>query len=105
MEKVDRMTEEHKQKVRWNEVYRRKGTELGMEQGDFIVAATPEKVYALAPAVYYIWSSCDGETTVGSIVEALKQGLGTAVDADTLYEAVVDIIDRLVEADLLERVS
>ncbi|MCC6016347.1 MAG: PqqD family protein [Desulfurococcaceae archaeon] len=90
------------EKTRWNETYRRKGVELGEERGEFIVALDEEKVYALAPIVFYIWAKCDGETTVGSIVEDLTQYIEGATE-DVVYNAVVDIIDRLLEVGLLEK--
>jgi hypothetical protein len=90
------------EKTRWNETYRRKGVELGEERGEFIVALDEEKVYALAPIVFYIWAKCDGETTVGSIVEDLTQYIEGATE-DMVYNAVVDIIDRLLEVGLLEK--
>ncbi len=90
---------------RWNEKYRKKGSEVGIDQENVIVALNEETAYALSPAVYYIWSMCDGKTTVGNIVEALKSSIGEEIDTKELYDAVVEVIDRLLEADLLERVS
>jgi hypothetical protein len=93
------------EKVRWNEIYRKKGTEIGVDKGDFVVAVDEERAYALAPAVYYVWSMCDGETTIGKIIENLAKSIEEEIDTTTLYNAVVDIIDRLVEVNLLEKVS
>ncbi len=90
---------------RWNEVYKKKGIEVGVDKGDFIIAVDEEKAYALAPAVYYVWSMCDGETTIGKIVENIAQNIEEEIDINTLYNAVVDIVDRLVEVSLLEKVS
>ncbi len=90
---------------RWNEVYKKKGIEVGVDKGDFIIAIDEEKAYALAPAVYYVWSMCDGETTIGKIVENIAQNIEEEIDINTLYNAVVDIVDRLVEVSLLEKVS
>jgi len=90
---------------RWNEVYRKKGVEVGVDKGDFIIAVDEEKAYALAPAVYYVWSMCDGETSIGKIVENIAQNIEEEIDINTLYNAVVDIIDRLVEVSLLEKVG
>lgn len=96
------MSEELKH-TRWNEVYRKKGIELGVEGGEFVVAVDEEKAYALAPVVYYIWSRCDGETIIGNIVEDLMEHV-EGLDRDTVYNAVIDIVDRLVEVGLLEKV-
>jgi len=93
------------ERPRWNDVYRKKGIELGIDKGDFVVAADEEKAYALAPAVYYVWSMCDGETTVGKIVESLAESIEEEIDINTLYNAVVDIVDKLLEVNLLEKVS
>ncbi len=98
-------TKKEVEKARWNEVYRKKGTEIGVDKGDFVVAVDEERAYALAPAVYYVWSMCDGETTIGKIIENLAESIEEEIDTGTLYNAVVDIIDRLVEVNLLEKVS
>ncbi|MCS7111888.1 MAG: PqqD family protein [Ignisphaera sp.] len=98
-------TKEETVKTRWNEVYMKKGSEIGVDKGDFVVAVDEEKAYALAPAVYYVWSMCDGETSIGKIVENLAESMEEDIDTGTLYSAVVDIIDRLVEVNLLEKVG
>ncbi|MEM0371136.1 MAG: PqqD family protein [Ignisphaera sp.] len=90
-------------KPRWNEMYRKKGVEVGVDKDEFIVAVNEEKAYALAPIVYYIWSHCDGETSIGHIVEDIMSNV-EGLDIDTVYNAVIDIVDRLVEAELLEKV-
>ncbi len=90
---------------RWDEIYRRKGTELGIDKGNFIVAIDEEHAYALSPAVYYVWSLCDGQTSVGTIVENLVQNIGSEATEEEVYQAVITIIDKLAEVDLVERVS
>lgn len=90
-------------KPRWNEVYKRRGVELGVDEGEFIVALDEEKAYALAPVVYYVWSRCDGETNVGTIVQDLMERV-EGLDEDTVYNAVIDIIDRLLDAGLLDKI-
>ncbi|MEM1542031.1 MAG: PqqD family protein [Ignisphaera sp.] len=90
-------------KPRWNEMYRKKGVEVGVDKDEFIVAVNEEKAYALAPIVYYIWSHCDGETSIGHIVEDIMTNV-EGLDIDTVYNAVIDIVDRLIEAELLEKV-
>jgi len=90
---------------RWDEIYKRKGVEVGVDKGDFIVAISEEKAYALSPAVYYIWSLCDGETSIGTIVENLMQNLGSEVNIEDVYKAVITIIDKLAEVDLIEKVK
>lgn len=89
-------------KPRWNEMYKKKGVEVGVDKDEFIVAVSEEKAYALAPIVYYIWSHCDGETSIGHIVEDIMNNV-EGLDTDTVYNAVVDIVDRLIEAELLEK--
>ncbi len=89
---------------RWNERYRKKGSEVGIDQENVIVALNEETAYALSPAVYYVWSMCDGETTVGNIVEALKSSISEEISTEELYDAVVEVIDKLLEANLLEKV-
>ncbi|MEM1526425.1 MAG: PqqD family protein [Ignisphaera sp.] len=92
--------------VRLNETYRRKGSELGVEEGHYIVALDEEKVYALSPIVYYIWTKCDGETSIKTIADEIIGSIESEeeIDANTVYVAVVDVIDNLIEAGLLEKV-
>lgn len=90
-------------KPRWNDIYKKKGMEVGVEGGEFIIAIDDEKAYALAPVVYYIWNKCDGETEIGTIVEDLMEHV-EGLDEDAVYNAVIDIIDKLTEAGLLEKI-
>lgn len=87
------------------EVYKKKGTELGVQEGHYIVALNEEKVYALSPIVYYIWSKCNGETTVKNIADEILNSIESEeeIDANTVYAAVVDVVDSLLEAGLLEK--
>jgi len=91
---------------RWSEVYVKKGREVGFDEGgNPVVMVDEEHVYALSPAAYYIWSMCDGNTTVGTIVEDIATSLGSeAGEMDRIYNAVVGIIDKLVEVGLAEMI-
>lgn len=53
----------------------RQGTELGLSGEEYIVSLGEEKVFALAPAAYYIWSLCDGARSVNDIFEKVKADL------------------------------
>lgn len=48
------------------------GTDVGLSGEEYIVSLGEDKVYALAPAAYYIWSLCDGVRSVGDILEKVK---------------------------------
>lgn len=92
--------------IRLNETYRRKGSELGVEGGHYIIALDEEKIYALSPVVYYIWNKCDGETSVKTIADEIIRNIEPEeeIDVNTVYAAVIDVIDNLIEAGLLEKV-
>ncbi len=53
----------------------RQGTEVGLSGEEYIVSLGEEKVFALAPAAYYIWSLCDGVRSVNDILEKVKADL------------------------------
>lgn len=53
----------------------RQGTEIGLSGEEYIVSLGEEKVFALAPAAYYIWSLCDGVRSVGDILEKVRADL------------------------------
>jgi hypothetical protein len=88
------------------EVYKKKGTELGVQEGHYIVALDEENVYALSPIVYYIWSKCDGETSVKNIADEILKNVESEeeIDVNTVYAAVIDVIDSLLEVKLLEKI-
>lgn len=93
---------------RWNEIYRKKGVELGIDAGNFIIALDEERVYALSPLAYYVWALCDGESSVGIIVENIIQNLSQEVqqvEEDEVYQAVITIIDKLAETGLVEKIK
>ncbi len=90
---------------RWNEVYMKKGEEIGAEGETLLVALDGERTYALSPAAYLVWSLCDGKTSVGDIVERIMQSLEGDVDEEWIYQAVITIIDRLAEVDLIEKIG
>ena len=53
----------------------KRGTEMGLSGEEYIVSLGEDRVYALAPAAYYIWSLCDGVRSVGDILEKVKADL------------------------------
>lgn len=53
----------------------KQGTEVGLSGEEYIVSLGEDRVYALAPAAYYIWSLCDGTRSVGDILERVKADL------------------------------
>ena len=89
---------------RWNEIYRRRGVVVGMEEDNFIVILGKGPAYILPPAVYYVWTLCDGETPIGAIVQLLLQDTEQDVTLEDVYDAVITIIDKLHEVGLVEKV-
>ncbi|MEM2006624.1 MAG: PqqD family protein [Sulfolobales archaeon] len=51
------------------------GTDVGLSGEEYIVSLGEDKVFALAPAAYYIWNLCDGLRSVGDILEKVKSDL------------------------------
>ncbi len=89
---------------RWDEVYVRRGVELGEDRGMYIVALSEEKVYGLSPAAYFVWALCDGSTTLGTIVENIAEHVPEK-KVEALYTVVTKIIDELLEAGLVAKAS
>jgi len=87
---------------RWDEVYVRKGIEIGQDKGMYIVALSEEKVFGLTPVAYFVWSLCDGSTTLGTIVESVAEQVPER-KVEELYAIITKVIDELLEAGLVEK--
>lgn len=53
----------------------KQGADVGLSGEEYIVSLGEDKVFALAPAAYYIWNLCDGLRSVGDILEKVKSDL------------------------------
>ncbi|MCX8208789.1 MAG: PqqD family protein [Sulfolobales archaeon] len=53
----------------------RHGAEMGVSGEEYIVSLGEDRVFALAPAAYYIWSLCDGVRSVEDILEKVESDL------------------------------
>lgn len=53
----------------------RQGTEMGVSGEEHIVSLGEDRVFALAPAAYYVWSLCDGVRSVKDILEKVESDL------------------------------
>ncbi len=63
----------------YNEIADRKplkqGTDVGLSGEEYIVSLGEDKVFALAPAAYYVWSLCDGVRSVRDILDKVRSDL------------------------------
>ncbi|MCS7385541.1 MAG: PqqD family protein [archaeon GB-1867-005] len=78
----------------------RQGEELGVTpQGVLIHVPGTEFTYQLPPAIYAIWSRCNGETTVKKMAVQLSQQ--TEIPADRMEAIVYAILTTLAENNLI----
>ncbi len=63
----------------YNEMADRKPVKQGVDMGasgeEYIVSLGEDRVFALAPAAYYIWNLCDGVRSVKDILEKVRSDL------------------------------
>lgn len=87
----------------YNSIVHRKpikqGTDVGLSGEEYIVSLGEDKVFALAPAAYYIWSLCDGERSVRDILEKVKLDLEESGE-ERLEEAELKQILAMVLSEL-----
>ncbi len=77
----------------------KQGEYVGMEGENYVVALNENEAYALNTAAYYIWTLCDGNRTVGEIINKVASDLKLEVaEVESPVEA---IIEALSEAKLI----
>ncbi|AWR98845.1 PqqD family protein [Metallosphaera hakonensis] len=70
------------------------------EDGEkFIIKLDEEKVYEVAAVAYYIWAMCDGEKTVGDIIQEISQE--AQVDETQIRGPIVAVLEQLQDAALI----
>ncbi len=88
----------------------KKGEFLDMaEDGqNFIIKLSDDKVFEVHPVAYYVWSLCDGNTSVETIVDRIEEeikkepeGSQSEITKDQLIEPVVTILNELEKASLI----
>jgi hypothetical protein len=53
----------------------KQGSELGISGDEYLVSLDESRVFALAPAAYYIWNLCDGIRSVNDILKKVEEDL------------------------------
>jgi hypothetical protein len=53
----------------------KQGSELGISGDEYLVSLDESRVFALAPAAYYIWNLCDGVRSVNDILKKIEDDL------------------------------
>ncbi len=78
----------------------RQGEELGVTpQGVLVHLAQAELTYQLPPAIYTVWSRCNGESTVKDL--AIRLSEETEIPLDKMQAIVYAILITLKEHDLI----
>lgn len=77
----------------------KQGTDVGLSGEEYIVSLGEDRVFALAPAAYYIWNLCDGLRSVGDILEKVKSDLRESGE-ESLEEAELKQILAMVLSEL-----
>ncbi|BBG25412.1 PqqD family protein [Sulfuracidifex tepidarius] len=98
----------------FNEMKERKPSKKGefldmAEDGqNFIIKLSDDKVFEVHPVAYYVWSLCDGNTSVETIVDKIEEeikkepeGSQSEITKDQLIEPVVTILNELEKASLI----
>ncbi|MCS7364649.1 MAG: PqqD family protein [archaeon GB-1867-035] len=76
------------------------GEELGLTpQGILVHLHESESTYQLPPAIYAIWSRCDGETTVKKMASQLSEE--TKIPVERMESIVHAILTTLAEHELI----
>jgi phosphatidylglycerophosphatase A len=70
------------------------------EDGEnYVIKLEEDKVYEVAPIAYYVWSLCDGNSTVDEIINKISTEAELA--QDQVRDPVVMVINELVNASLV----
>lgn len=82
--------------------YMRKGREVGSYENSFYIQLGESKgeVYELSPAVYYVWRMSNGNMTVQELIQHASKEL--EIEEEKLRQPIIDIIEKLSEANLIE---
>ncbi len=70
----------------------KKGTVLGVYNENYVVGlgGENEPVYMLSPIAYYVWSLCNGESSVSDIVSIVENNLNiNRQDAENIVSIVI----------------
>ncbi len=81
-----------------NKIFLRQGVDLGMQGENFYVGLADNVVYELPPAVYYVWTTLDGERTLEKTIE--DSSIELQIDKQALIEPFLAILEKLLEARL-----
>jgi len=78
---------------------RRKGNLFKDETGNLILVNEENEAYRVDEVVAYVWSICDGKTVEEVITEFANL---SETDVEELREPIIDLINRLKSASLVE---
>lgn len=76
------------------------GREMGVDQEGYVILDEQTgNAYSLPPAVYAIWSICDGSTTVEDISAKVSSEANVALDQ--AREIIVTVLNALADVGLI----
>ena len=78
----------------------KKGYEVAAgPDGAYLAEDESKKVYVVSFAAYVVWSMCDGDTTVQTMVERIAEG--TELSHEEIKPVLIEILNALSQANLL----
>ncbi len=70
------------------------------EDGEkYIIKLSDDKIYEVAAVAYYIWSMCDGDRTVGQIIQEISKE--AQIEEEQIRGPIVAVLEQLQQAALI----
>ena len=83
----------------------KQGSELGISGDEYLVSLDESRIFALAPAAYYIWNLCDGVRSVNEIlrkiVEDLRESGEQPLEESELKQIIAMVLTELDNVGLI----
>ncbi|MEM2021985.1 MAG: PqqD family protein [Zestosphaera sp.] len=82
----------------------KQGMELGVENDNYLVGISEDRIYSLSLSAFYVWQLCDGsksvEDLIGRVIEDLKTSSQELKESE-LKDILTLILGQLQEAELI----
>ncbi len=83
----------------------KQGMELGVENDNYLVGISEDRIYSLSLSAFYVWQLCDGsksvEDLIGRVIEDLKTSPQELKESE-LKDILTLILGQLQEAELIK---
>lgn len=83
----------------------KQGVELGIEEDNYLVGVSEEKIYSLSLSAFYVWQLCDGSRNVEQLVKQIAEDLKESsqeINENELRDVLTLILGQLHEAELIK---